>query len=114
MSDEKRQALLRPTPIVDYGDWRGKEPAFRMNAYYYGFAPTGLEVIDKILSAVACAGKAYHHTDQWNEDCAPYEHLRGDTPADWINNAAQDAAAAIRAACEPLPPVVEGDERGRG
>lgn len=38
----------------------------RMNAYYYGFDTTGVRAIDEILSAVACAGKMYHGTDQWS------------------------------------------------
>ena len=37
----------------------------RMNAYYYGFEETGCDPIDDVLEAVARAGKAYHHTDQW-------------------------------------------------
>ena len=69
----------------------------RMDADYYGFAPTGVEEIDRILSAVACAGKAYHHTDQWGEDIeTPYEpFLRGKSCVDWIQNAANDAATAL-------------------
>jgi hypothetical protein len=81
----------------------------RMNAYYYAFQPTGVEAIDRILSAVACAGKAYHHTSQWTDDVwdydaekqrvpSPYEpFLRGWTPAEWIQNAANDAAALLAA-----------------
>lgn len=38
-----------------------------MNAYYYGFEATGVAAIDEILEAVAWAGKAYHHTEDWNE-----------------------------------------------
>lgn len=68
----------------------------RMNAYYYAFEPTGDAAIDRILSAVACAGKAYHHTDSWGEKCDPYEGHVGDTPIDWIQNAANDAAKARR------------------
>lgn len=69
----------------------------RMNAYYYGFTPTGMECIDRILSAVACAGKAYHHTDQWGEPTPKYEEcFRGDCPADWIQSMADDAAEALR------------------
>jgi len=34
----------------------------RMEAYYYEFEPTGVLEIDLILSAVAHAGKVYHHT----------------------------------------------------
>lgn len=44
------------------------QPDLRMSAYYYGFAPTGVREIDEILSAVACAGKAYHHTDSWGDE----------------------------------------------
>ena len=76
----------------------------RLNAYYYAFNPTGVEAIDRILSAVACAGKAFHSTDDWGDEVwdyneagekvpAPYEpFLRGWTPVDWIQNAANDAA----------------------
>ena len=65
----------------------------RLDAYYYGFDPTGNELIDRILSAVACAGKAYHHTEDWHETVdVPYEDfLRGECPQDWIQNAANDA-----------------------
>lgn len=71
----------------------------RLDAYYYGFDPTGVEAIDRILSAVACAGKAYHGTEEWNETISvPYEpFLRGNSCAEWIQNAANDAAAAMRA-----------------
>lgn len=68
----------------------------RMNAYYFAFEPTGVELIDRILSAVACAGKAYHHTDGWTDDTEPYEpFFRGTCPADWIYYAAADAAAGL-------------------
>lgn len=71
----------------------------RIDAYYYGFQPTGVEAIDRILSAVASAGKSYHHTEDWNEAGAGKEpHLRGDTPIDWIQNAANDAAAFVTSA----------------
>lgn len=39
-----------------------------LNAYYYGFAPTGDADIDLILAAVASAGKGYHHTQDWRDD----------------------------------------------
>lgn len=90
-------SLLEPTPMKE-GQFGDKEPEFRMDAYYYGFAPTGLLVIDRILSAVACAGKSFHHTDCWTDQCTPYDHLRGETVTDWIQNAADDAADAIRRA----------------
>ena len=64
----------------------------RMNAYYYGFGETGVPEIDKILSAVACAGKAFHHTENWTEDAHPYPGHTGNCPVDWIWNAAKEAA----------------------
>lgn len=42
-------------------------PDLRMDAYYFGFSLTGVREIDEILSAVACAGKSYHHTEWWGE-----------------------------------------------
>ena len=70
----------------------------RMDAYYYGFDKTGVEAIDLILSAVACAGKAYHHTNEWNDECSYVaQNMRGKTPVEWIQNAANDAAASLSA-----------------
>lgn len=76
----------------------------RMNAYYFGFDPTGVPEIDKILSAVASAGKAFHHTDQWTEELDGYGGHTGKTPAEWIQNAANEAAAA-------LAPGVAGEKK---
>ena len=76
----------------------------RMEAYYYEFKPTGVELVDRILSAVASAGKSYHHTEDWNESGAGKEgFLRGDTPIDWIQNAAHDAAVAMTDLQERVP-----------
>lgn len=72
----------------------------RMEAYYYGFNPTGDDVIDTILSAVACAGKACHHTDEWVDDTATPVYLKGKNPVEWIQNAAIDAAHFISALSE--------------
>lgn len=73
-----------------------EKSALRMSAYYYEFRPTGVELIDRILSAVACAGKAYHGTDMWEEDTPRYEDVfRGTSPVAWIQNAADAAAAAL-------------------
>jgi hypothetical protein len=71
----------------------------RLNAYYFGFDSTGNEDIDRILSAVACAGKAYHLTKDWtNPTTEPYEPShRGGTCAEWIQNAAVDAATKLAA-----------------
>lgn len=62
----------------------------RMNAYYFELELTGVGIIDRILSAVATAGKHSHHTEGWYGD--------GDKPGevDAIQSAANNAAAAIR------------------
>ncbi len=69
----------------------------RMNAYYYHFDETGVRVIDEILSAVACAGKAYHHTDMWDDK----PDFEGKKPScvDNIQNAANRAANHFRDVC---------------
>lgn len=70
----------------------------RMRAYYFGFSSTNVELIDRILSAVACGGKAYHHTEDWGHDCEPWETFhRGNSVAEWIQRAAEDAAADLTA-----------------
>ena len=58
----------------------------RMLAYYYGFEATGVEAVDRILSAVAVAGKGSHHTESWEEN--GYIHA--------IQVAANDAAEAFQ------------------
>lgn len=63
----------------------------RMNAYYYSFKPTGVLAVDKILSAVASAGKGCHHTDGWTE--YPSED---DNYIDHIQRAAEEAAAEFK------------------
>lgn len=66
----------------------------RMDAYYYGFDKTGIGVIDRILSAVAIAGKAYHHTSEWSE--SPWGEEDGPSYAERIQIAANEAADIIR------------------
>lgn len=39
----------------------------RYEAYYYGFDPTGVDPVDRILAAVARAGKMCHYTSDWND-----------------------------------------------
>ena len=68
----------------------------RMHAYYYSFDSTSCDHVDKILSAVACAGKAFHHTDDWYEHASPQDDHTGGTPIDWIQNAAIEAAHEIK------------------
>ena len=68
----------------------------RLDAYYYGFDATGVEVVDKILGAVACAGKAFHHTCDWTDKANfSYDDHTGDTTIDWVQNAANEAADEI-------------------
>lgn len=67
-------------------------PDLRMDAYYYGFGLTGIHAVDLILSAVACAGKAFHHTDCWFDESTPYDGHSGSTPVEWIQNAGNAAA----------------------
>lgn len=75
----------------------------RMSAYYYSFKPTENLPIDKILSAVAVAGKMFHNTACWN-DIPSYSEK---TPIEAIQEAANQAAARI-ATLEAI--VKAGDE----
>ena len=98
----REERLRAPTP-----------KGWRMDAYYYGFEPTGVAVIDRILSAVACAGKSFHHTEEWeNEDLFAPDHLRGKSCREWIQSAADDAARALRTpgGKATLEPEVPDDE----
>lgn len=65
----------------------------RMDAYYYGFERTGVLVIDRILSAVATAGKAYHHTENWGNAWPSDDEP---TQQELIQRAANEAADEIR------------------
>lgn len=69
-----------------------KEP-LRLDAYYYSFAFTGVRSIDRVLAAVAAAGKAYHHTESWTEECESYRpEITGKSCEEWIQLAANAAA----------------------
>lgn len=80
-----------------------------MDAYYYSFDKTGVPEIDRILSAVACAGKACHHTEGWNDESTPYPGHDGETPAEWIQNAANDAAKILQENARAMTPATESD-----
>lgn len=62
-----------------------------LDAYYYSFQTTGAQPVDEVLSAVACAGKAFHNTSDWND-----EEFDGITPAAKIQIAATLAAVEFR------------------
>lgn len=64
-------------------------------AYYYGFDLTGVPEIDYILRAVASAGCRSHHTMDWNDD-EGYDDDPSRSPVQHIQNAANDAAVAMR------------------
>ena len=70
--------------------------------YYLHFNPTGVPEVDRILSAVGLAAKAFHHTEDWNADL-DWDHgpiSKGETCADFIQRAADDAAAIVRTQAE--------------
>ena len=72
--------------------------ALSMDSYYYSFEATGIYEIDKILSAVATASKAVHHTEGWWTDFTnsfSYPPHKGACPIDWIQNAANEAAVVF-------------------
>lgn len=64
-----------------------------LTAYHFSFKPTGDDDVDRILEAVASAGKAYHNTSDWgeknewndNKSCADVIQERAQALADKIN-----------------------------
>lgn len=74
--------------------------AIDMWGYYLHFEPTGCPEVDRVLSAIGLASKAYHHTEHWNDDLEfDYGPIgKGTACADFIQRAAHDAAARIAAA----------------
>lgn len=76
-------------------DLRQQPEPLRMDAYYFSFRPTGEVAIDRILSAVATAGKHFHHTQEWGESRT---FTDGETEESCIQRAANEAAQALAAA----------------
>lgn len=66
----------------------------KLDAYYFGFSPTGVYEVDRILAAVASAGAGAHHTEDWNNEHDQHPEFGGRTAVESIQNAANDAAAA--------------------
>jgi len=58
----------------------------RLSAYYYTFVPTGDEDVDNLLAAIAAAGKAFHSTSDWTDEC---EWLDGKSYIDLIQERAR-------------------------
>ena len=86
----------------------------RMNAYYFGFYSTRVPEVDAILSAVACAGKSYHSTEDWGDGTSRFGD---DRPyGDVIQAAANEAAnrwnrnAAIAEAARGMVAVINAVE----
>lgn len=73
----------------------------RFSAYYFDFEPTGVGIVDAILSAVTVAGKGSHHTDGWMQEGEYYTYPRpgivaGESAADMIQKNAERSAEVIR------------------
>lgn len=67
------------------------------DAYYYSFEATGCVAIDRVLREVAKAGKAYHHTEWWNET----DQYRPVSCRDEIQAAADLSAKELRESNDP-------------
>lgn len=81
---------------------RDRAESGNLNAYYYSFESTGNQAIDRILAAVAYAGKAFHHTEDWGGAWWSDED-EGPTMAELIQEFANEAAGEW--------PASEGAER---
>lgn len=64
-----------------------------LNSYYFSFEKTGDDDVDNLLYAICRAGKAFHSTEQWHDEVGEmYEGVHGESPIDWIQNAANKLA----------------------
>jgi hypothetical protein len=75
-----------------------------LQAYYFGFSPTGCEPVDRILAAVASAGKSAHNTADWNDPDASWH---SETAIEAIQRMADEAAESFRATPPAAPPPTE-------
>ena len=66
--------------------WCKRYVTRHMDAYYFGFEPTGVVEIDNILCSIATAGKGAHSTEHWHDYGYPK----------MIQDAANIAAAKLR------------------
>lgn len=68
-----------------------------LTSYYFSFDETGIAEVDNLLYAITRAGKAFHCTSQWNDELGEfYSDVKGNTPVEWIQNAANDLAKFIK------------------
>lgn len=85
LADDKQRAKITDETI------RKADGSLRMDAYYYGFDSTGCEPVDRVLAAVALAGKLLHSTEGWGDDL-----WYGDPgPVEIIEHFARDAAIEV-------------------
>jgi hypothetical protein len=76
----------------------------RFESYYFGLDATCVKSIDEILKAVTRAGSSSHHTDSWADKVEWYDNR---SPVDWIQEAANTAAAKLKIATDALREMAE-------
>lgn len=83
-----------------------------MDAYYYSFDRTGVGAIDRVLSAVATAGKRAHLTEDWNDS-----YHGAPTCVEEIQAAAEASAEEVRdlrrQIAEEIAQAIEAEARER-
>jgi len=84
---DRSKDRLSPEQIEMLDNGRGDR---RLDAYFFSFEPTGVVEVDRILAAIARAGKAYHSTEMWDES-SDYED-DGPSFIELIQSAANSAA----------------------
>lgn len=62
---------------------------------YLAFNRTGNEDVDKLLHTIEKAGKAFHMTEQWDDETGEMYGAVGNTPTEWIENAALELAKKL-------------------
>lgn len=87
---DRSRDRLSPEQIEMLDHGRGDR---RLDSYFFSFEATGVEPIDRILAAIARAGKAYHSTESWDES-ADFRSEDGPSHIDLIQSAANSAADA--------------------
>jgi hypothetical protein len=74
----------------------------KMNAYYYGFDETGVDVIDDLLEQIAIAGKMHHNTNAWADT-----DDNGESYISRIQQSARVAAETFRTLSAPAAPKID-------
>lgn len=86
--------------------YRREHGRLRLEAFYFSFEPTGVDAIDRVLSAVATAARRSFHTEGWTRslDESP-------APVEVIQAAANLAAASMRPAPAAPPTIATGNPK---